>query len=189
MSYHTLRGNRINIPSCDRRKNLSSQNPYDNYPPNPDWQNNQQQQPDYGQNGYIQQPTQYDQSPYEQPSYVPPTEYAQPDPYAQQQPNMYAPPNPYGQMAQQYAPVAAPASDSRGGFAIAGLVLGILSILSSWIPFCGLPLPIVGIVMSALGRRSYSHRTMALVGLILSIVAIVIGVAITAIYLIAYSLR
>lgn len=163
---------------------MGNQNPYDNYPPNPDWQNNQQQQqPDYGLNGYSQQPTQYEQPPYGEP-----TQYAQPDPYAQPQPNMYAsPPNIYGEMAQQYAPAAAPASDSRGGFAIAGLVLGIISILSSWIPFCGLPLPIIGIVMSALGRRSFSHRTMAMVGLILSIVAIVIGIAITAIGLIAAS--
>ncbi len=163
---------------------MSGQNPYDNYPPNPDWQNNQQQQqPDYGQNGYSQQHTQYEQSPYAEP-----TQYAQPDPYAQPQPNMYAPPpNPYGAMAQQYAPVSAPASDGRAGFAIAGLILGILSILSSWFPFCGLPLPIIGIVMSALGRRSFSHRTMAMVGLILSIVALVIGIAITTATLIAAS--
>ena len=148
---------------------MSSQNPYDNYPPNPDWQNNQQQQPGYGQDGYSQPPTQY-----EQPSYT------QPDPYAQ--PAMYAPPNPYGAMAQQYAP---PVSDSRTGFAIAGLVLGIVSILSSWYPFCGLPLPIIGIVMSALGRRSRSYRTMATVGLILSIIAIAIGVITTTFLLVA----
>jgi hypothetical protein len=169
--------------SQTRSRKLSGQYPYDNYPPNPDWENNSQQQPDYSQNGYSQQHTQYEQSPYAEP-----TQYAQPDPYAQPQSNMYAPqPNPYGEMAQQYAPLSAPASDSRAGFAIAGLVLGILSILSSWIPFCGLPLPIIGIVMSALGRRSFSHRTIAMVGLILSIVAIVIGVAITTIGLIAAS--
>ena len=95
---------------------------------------------------------------------------------------MYAAPNPYGAMAQQYAPRT---SDSRNGFAIAGLVLGIISILSSWYPFCGLPLPILGIVMSALGRRSSSYRTMATVGLILSIIAIVIGVITTTVLLIA----
>ena len=165
--------------SRKRRSTLSDQYPYENYPPNPDWQNNSQQQSDYSQNGSSQQHTQYERSPY-----VDPTQYAQADPYAQPQPNMYAPPpNPYGQMAQQYAP----ASDSRAGFAIAGLVLGILSILSSWVPICGLPLPIIGIVISALGRRSFSHRTMAMVGLILSIAAIVIGIAITAIGLIAAS--
>ncbi len=95
---------------------------------------------------------------------------------------MYAAPNPYGAMAQQYAPRT---SDSRTGFAIAGLVLGILSVLSSWYPFCGLPLPILGIVMSALGRRSSSYRTMATVGLILSIIAIVIGVITTTLVLFA----
>jgi len=158
---------------------LSGQYPYDNYPPNPDWQNNAQQ-PDYSQNGNFQQHTQYEQSPYvEQTQFV---QSAQPDPYAQPQPNMYAPPpNSYGQMAQQYTPT----SNSSTGFAIAGLILGILSVVSSWYPFCGLPLPIVGIVMSALGRRSYSYRSMATVGLILSIVAIVIGVVTTTLLLFA----
>lgn len=95
---------------------------------------------------------------------------------------MYAPPpNSYGQMAQQYAP----ASNSSTGFAIAGLVLGILSIVSSWYPFCGLPLPIVGIVIAALGRRSHSYRSMATMGLILSIIAIVIGVVTTTLLLFA----
>ncbi len=157
---------------------MGSQNPYDNYPPNPDWQNNQQQQPSYRQDGYFQPPTQYEQSTYTQPD-----PYAQPGAYVPPQPSPYASSNPYGAMAQQYAP----ASDGRVGFAIAGLVLGILSILSSWIPFCGLPLPIIGIVMSALGRRSFSYRTMATVGLILSIIAIVIGVALTTLSLIAAS--
>ena len=173
---------------------MSSQYPYDNYPPNPEWQNNQQQSQEYSPNGYGQNHTQYEQS-----SYAEPTEYAQPDPYTQPNPyeqsnpyaepvsNMYTPPsNPYGQMAQQYAPVA-PGTDSRGGFAIAGLVLGILSILSSWFPICGLPLPIIGIVMAALGRRSFSHRTLATVGMVLSIIALVIGVVITAATFIAAS--
>jgi hypothetical protein len=153
-------------------KALSSQYPDDNnYPSNPDWQNSQQQQSSYGQDGYSQPPTQY-----EQPSYTQPDPYAQSNPYAQPLPDMYAAPNPYGAMAPQYAPRT---SDSRTGFAIAGLVLGIISILSSWYPFCGLPLPILGIVMSALGRRSLSYRTMATVGLILSIIAIAIGVITT----------
>jgi hypothetical protein len=157
---------------------LSSQNPGDNYPSNPDWQDGySQQQPVYGQDGYSQQPLQY-----EQPLYTQPDPYAQSNPYAQPLPTMYAAPYSYGTMAQQYAPRG---SDSRNGFAITGLVLGILSILSSWYPFCGLPLPILGIVMSALGRRSFSYRTMATVGLVLSIIAIVIGVITTTVIFIA----
>jgi hypothetical protein len=71
------------------------------------------------------------------------------------------------------------------GFAIAGLVLGIIAIVSSWYPVCGLPIPIIGIVMSALGRRSVSYRTMATVGLVLSIIALVIGFIITSIVIFA----
>lgn len=71
------------------------------------------------------------------------------------------------------------------GFAIAGLVLGIIAIVSSWYPVFGLPIPIVGIVMSALGRRSVSYRTMATVGLVLSIIAIAIGILTTALVIIS----
>lgn len=67
--------------------------------------------------------------------------------------------------------------DQNGGFAIAGLILGIVSIPAAFIAICGFVLGIAGIVMSALGRRSVSRRTMATVGLVLSIIAVVLAVA------------
>jgi hypothetical protein len=71
-------------------------------------------------------------------------------------------------------PVASP--DRRGGFAIAGLVLGIIGIVVALVPICGLPVSIVGIVMSALGRQSVLRRTMAGWGLALSIIGLVLSV-------------
>jgi hypothetical protein len=70
--------------------------------------------------------------------------------------------------------------DQNGGLAIAGLILGIISIPTAFI-LCGIVFGIVGIVLSALGRRSVSHRTMATVGLALSIVGVAIVVIIFAV--------
>lgn len=157
---------------------MSNQPPY--YPPGPEWENNQQ--PGYGQYGQGNAsvpPTQY-QPPYpEQPSYSQESYSQPPPPYSLQAfvPPTYAAPLPYG--------VPARAPDKSMGFAIAGLVLGIIAIVSSWYPVCGLPIPIIGIVMSALGRRSVSYRTMATVGLVLSIIALVIGFIITSIVIFA----
>lgn len=131
-----------------------------NYPPNPDWQSNQQ--PDYNQGGYAQ-PTQYQSS------------YDPSNPYGSQNP--YAPQNPYAQGQGQMQQSFAPARDKRGGFAIAGLVLGILSIPAAILPLCGFPVSIVGIVMAALGRASVSRRTMATIGLVLAIIGIVLTIA------------
>lgn len=149
---------------------MSTQYPDDNYPQNSGLPNNQGQNPPYPP-GYAQS---YPPTQYEQPgsSYPPPPQY--------QQAGMYPPPAGYSVYAAQ---VTSP--DKRMGFAIAGLVLGIIAIISSWYPVCGMPIPIVGIVMSALGRRSVSYRTMATVGLVLSIIAIAISILTTALVIIA----
>ncbi len=75
-------------------------------------------------------------------------------------------------------PMAQP--DQNGGFAIAGLILGIVSIPTAFF-LCGIVFGIVGIVLSALGRRSVSRRTMATIGLALSIVGVAITVILFAI--------
>ena len=56
--------------------------------------------------------------------------------------------------------------------AIVGLVLGIISIVFPWIPYLGyvaLPAGIVGIVLSAKGRKIGTGKGMATAGLVLSI--------------------
>jgi len=61
------------------------------------------------------------------------------------------------------------------GVAIAALVLSILSVLSCCVPFLSIPLAIGGIVCGALGLKS-RERTMALVGLIISILFLIVSV-------------
>ncbi|MFZ0544319.1 MAG: hypothetical protein WAM60_02705 [Candidatus Promineifilaceae bacterium] len=60
-------------------------------------------------------------------------------------------------------------------FAIGSLIIGIISLCAWLFPICGLPLAIAGAVLGFLGRDS-SKRTMALIGLALSVVAIVLSI-------------
>ncbi len=95
----------------------------------------------------------------------------------------------YGQQSMYpgayYMPVAQTAGPN-GGFAIAGLVLGIISIVFFWGFYFGIPVGIIGIIMSALGRRSPQRRTMATVGLVLSIVGIVLSLCVVGFFILAF---
>jgi hypothetical protein len=68
-----------------------------------------------------------------------------------------------------------PQATETNGPAIASLVLGIVSLFISWIPFFGLAMPIVGLVMSSIGMKRLSGKGMAVAGLVLSIIALVVG--------------
>jgi hypothetical protein len=138
------------------------------------------------------QPTEYAANPNPE---VAPTEYAAANPYAQPAPNPYAQPqpitNPYAQPQPVVNPYAQPAASPYGaplyapmpqldrgrGMALAGLILGIIGIIVWLIPFFGFPVTIVGIILSALGRRSTSRKGMALAGLVLGIVGLVLTIA------------
>ena len=64
-------------------------------------------------------------------------------------------------------------------FALAGLILGISSLVAEWIPYLSIlaiPAAIVGIVLSAKGLKSNTKRGMAMGGLVCSIVALAIFV-------------
>ncbi|MDE7322190.1 MAG: DUF4190 domain-containing protein [Lachnospiraceae bacterium] len=103
---------------------------------------------------------------------------------------------PYGQSPQSYPqqnytqPARAVVYDTmpmkNNNVAIAGLVLGIFSILGCWIPFWNLVLSIAGIICSAIGL---SHREqtngMAVGGLITSIIGILLSLFMCFIYFIA----
>jgi hypothetical protein len=135
--------------------------------PAPDYGHAYGQQPGYGASpaGYGMPPS-YGMSPaYPAPGYPTPA-YAAPG-YAA--PGYAAPGYP---AAPYQMPVAEP--DQKAGLAIAGLVMGIISLVASLLPLCGFPLAIGGLVFSILGRKS-SRRTMATVGLVLSS----IGMALT----------
>jgi hypothetical protein len=58
--------------------------------------------------------------------------------------------------------------ETGGGFAIAGLILGIVSIPIALFAICGYITSILGIIFSILGLRALSKRTMATIGIVLS---------------------
>jgi len=105
------------------------------------------------------------------------------DGYAMQQ-SMPPVPPPYGQPGYAYpvyngAMMAPPMAEPGKGLAIAGFVLGIVSLVADltfvlW--FVGIVAAIVGIVLSALGRRSFSYKHLAMWGLVLSIIALALPV-------------
>ena len=85
---------------------------------------------------------------------------------------VYAPPPTY----------AAPAARSTNGFAIAGMVLGILSIMATY-PCCGIPFNILGLIFSWVAltqiktNPQQDGKGMAIAGLICSILSfILIGI-------------
>jgi hypothetical protein len=109
------------------------------------------------------------------PEYGPPAGYAN---YAQ--PPVYAPqpiyaPSPMSAAAAAYAQPT-PAPDSMGGTAITGLVISIIALLLSAVPYCGGVFVGLGLLFSALGLISRKRRVMAIIGLALSLLAI--GIAI-----------
>ena len=73
---------------------------------------------------------------------------------------------------------AAAAPSNKDSFAVVGLCMAILSIVSCCIPYISLPAAVLGIIFSAMGLKSQMRHTMALIGLIISIVFIVFGVVI-----------
>jgi len=103
----------------------------------------------------------------------PPTELV--NPYISPLVNPYTPPvNPYTQQ-QPYAPVLL--KEPGRNHALVGLILGSIGLLTCSFIFFSLPISIVGIVFSALGRRSISRKGMAIAGLLLSILALVLTFA------------
>lgn len=91
------------------------------------------------------------------------------DPYA----NPYS--DPYGRPASGPDPRATaygtPVPPTKAdGYALTGLILGIVSGVCCCVPFIGLPCAILGIIFSAKGLQSTERKAMAVIGLILSII-------------------
>lgn len=76
----------------------------------------------------------------------------------------------------------------NNNMAIVGLILGIFSLLGCWIPIWNLILSIGGIVSSAIGLARKQRSGMAIGGLDASIIALLISIVITILYLIAIAL-
>ncbi len=72
-------------------------------------------------------------------------------------------------------PAAAPASN-RGWMAITSLVLGIINLCAMLVPyFCGVLLPVVGLILGILGLNS-NRRGMAIVGIVLAVITLCIAI-------------
>jgi len=65
-----------------------------------------------------------------------------------------------------------PQGKQYGGLAIAGMVIGIVSLFIWWIPFIGLVLTIVGLILSGFGMKS-DNRGMAIAGLVTNILGLI----------------
>lgn len=68
------------------------------------------------------------------------------------------------------APVQQP---SMGGgneriMAISSLVLGVINLCAWFLPICGVPLAIVGLVLGYFGMKDPSQKTLAIIGMVLS---------------------
>jgi hypothetical protein len=108
------------------------------------------------------------------------TQYSdKPNQYNVQSENSYPPPPPpygYGYPPMQgYVPAYPPQPVQTNGAAVAALVIGIISMIAWLLPIVGIPLSIVGIVYGTRGRRLFTNRTMATVGLVLCIIALVLA--------------
>ena len=59
---------------------------------------------------------------------------------------------------------------------IGALVLGVLNLCSWFIPLCGFPMSISGIVLGIIGLKSPKGKTMAIIAIVLSVIGIVLTV-------------
>ncbi|MBR2136286.1 MAG: hypothetical protein IJ855_08750 [Bacteroidales bacterium] len=112
-----------------------------------------------------------------QPQQTPPPPYGQQvPPYGQQ-----TPPPQYGQQVppqynQQY--YSQPQPSRSNGIGIAGFILALLSLLLGWIPILGWIVWFLGLVFSLVGIFR-KPRGLAVAGLIISLLAIILILAIT----------
>jgi len=154
---------------------MSSEPPYGNYPPQSQpWP---EQPPDPSYPGYAQPgadppPPSYGAAPYPPPPGQPGTP-------------MYGAPNIYVQPAPYPYVVAAP-PDPGAGQAVTSLVLGIVSIVFTFIPcfgFVSIVTGIIGLIMGILGRKSMTRHSMAVTGIVLSAISLGLSVLFTILYI------
>ena len=83
---------------------------------------------------------------------------------------------------QMQTPSSVPAATkNNNGFAMASLVLGIISLCASGAWWCGGPISVLGLVFGALGLRT-TGRGMAIAGMILSAIGLVLLVIIRVVF-------
>lgn len=76
-----------------------------------------------------------------------------------------------------------PPAPRRGGVAVAALVVGIVSFVLGWLLVAGLVLGVAGVVLGVLSvRRGPADRTFGVIGLVLSSLATLTGLAVLALF-------
>jgi hypothetical protein len=104
--------------------------------------------------------------------------------------NQYGPPQPPGYPPGYPPPGYPPYPTRSNGMAVAGLVLGIVSLALCWLTVLDIPLIILGVTFAGVGlaraRRGAGGRGSALAGLICSLVAAVLVTVIIVIVLPKY---
>lgn len=129
------------------------------------------EQPVYSQPAEPQQPV-YSQPAEPQPAYSQPPVYQQP---------AYTPPA--APVYDQPAAPQQPAESSITGLGIGGFVLALLSMFLFWVPFLGLILAVVGLILSCLGlsRSRAKGRTdgLAVAGLVIAAIFAIVGLIYT----------
>ena len=81
------------------------------------------------------------------------------------------------QYSQYYDQTASKPQNSKAdGYALTGLILGIVSAVCCCVPYIGVPCSILGIIFSVKGLHAPTRSSMATVGLVLSIIFTVCNV-------------
>ena len=78
---------------------------------------------------------------------------------------------PYGTV---YTPLTSP-NPKADGFAVAGLVAGIIGACACCFPYVGVPVCLIGIIFSILGLKSQTRKTMAITALVISGVFLILN--------------
>ena len=121
------------------------------------------------------------------PPAAPPPQYA-PPPAPVSPPAAYqAPPPPPGYQAPTYAAPGYPAGNpnpGHGGLAITALVISIVALVFCWIPFLGIVLAIVGLILGIVAWAGAGKKNrpkgMGIAATIVSIMALLGAIAVTA---------
>lgn len=60
-------------------------------------------------------------------------------------------------------------------FAIGSLVIGVINLCAWFLPICGFPLGIVGVILGYLGMKDASQKNLAIAGMVLSGIGILLA--------------
>lgn len=125
-------------------------------------------------------PVQPAPAPAPQPMAQPVQQYAQPAPQPVQPVQQYAQPVQQAQPVYVQPVVAVPAQPRKSsGMAIAGLIMGIFTLIFCWVPVVSWILGLLGLIFSIIGiaKKNGGAKGAAIAGLVLTILGAIVGIA------------